>query len=252
MLAAERMTKIIEIVDSKGILSVKELSSLLNSSLMTVRRDLTKLEKRGMIKRTHGGVISMKYNRDMPYVNRSHLELDEKTEIGKRAAEMVEEGDVIFLGSGTTVGHMAPYLVRKIGLTIVTPSFQIINELVNEQGITLIFLGGIVKGDTYSTVGQSVEKELSNYHFQKAFLGVSGILLEKGIFNSDFLISSVEKIVMEKADKIFVLADHSKFEKSALIHISDINKIAGIITDSKLPDRIVNSFKKEEIPLFQP
>ncbi len=251
MLAAERMMKIIEIVDSKGILSVKELSSLLKSSLMTIRRDLTKLEQRGMIERTHGGVISMKYNKDTPYLNRSHLDLDEKAEIGRRAAEIVGEGDVIFLGSGTTVAHMAPFLIHKVGITIVTPSFQIINDLVNEQGITIIFLGGIVKGDTYSTVGQTAERELKNYHFQKAFLSVSGILIGKGIFNSDFLISAVEKVVLEKADKIFVLADHSKFEHSALIHICTLDKIAGIITDNKLSDRIVKSFKNSEVAILQ-
>lgn len=251
MLAAERMTKIIEIVDSKGIISVKELGSLLKSSLMTIRRDLTKMQQGGMIKRTHGGVLSVKYDKDTPYRNRSHIELDEKREIGKRAAEMVDEGDVLFLGSGTTVAHMAPFLSHKVGITVVTPSFQIVNDLINEQGITLIFVGGIVKGDTYSTVGQTAERELSNYHFKKAFLGVSGILLGKGIFNSDFLISAVEKVVIEKADKILVLADHTKFEKSALIHICTLANVAGIITDSNLSKRILKSFRDADINVIQ-
>jgi DeoR/GlpR family transcriptional regulator of sugar metabolism len=250
MLAAERMTKIIEIVDSKGIVTVKELSSLLNHSLMTIRRDLTRLQQRNMIQRTHGGVISMKYNRDIPYMNRSRLDIDEKTEIGKTAAELVEEGEVIFLGSGSTVAHMAPFLVHRLGITVVTPSFQIINDLINDRGITLIFLGGIVKSDTYSTVGQTVEKELRSFHFNKAFIGASGILIDKGVFNSDFLISSVEKAIFEKADKILVLADHTKFEKSALIHICELDKISGIITDSKLPDRLIKSCKIAGIEIF--
>jgi len=251
MLAAERMTKIIEIVDSKGIVTVKELSSLLNASLMTIRRDLTRLEQRNMIQRTHGGVISMKYNRDTSYINRSHLDIDEKTEIGRTAAGLVEEGEVIFLGSGTTVAHMAPFLVHKVGITAVTPSFQIINDLVNEQGITLIFLGGIVKSDTYSTVGQTVEKELSNYHFHKAFIGASGIMVEKGVFNSDFLISSEEKVILGKAEKIFILADHSKFEKSALIHFCTFDQISGIITDSKIPERLVKSCQAIGVEIFK-
>jgi DeoR family fructose operon transcriptional repressor len=241
MLAAERMTKIIEIVDSKGIVTVKELSSLVNASMMTIRRDLARLQQRNMIQRTHGGVISMKYRRDTPYINRSRLGIDEKTEIGRTAAALVEEGEMIFLGSGTTVAHMAPFLVHKVGITVVTPSFQIINDLINEQGITLIFLGGIVKSDTYSTVGQTVEKELRSFHFNKAFIGASGILIDKGVFNSDFLISAVEKAIFEKAEKIFVLADHTKFEKGALIHICGFDQISGIITDKKLSDRLVKS-----------
>ena len=251
MLAAERMSKIIEIVDTKGIISVKELSSLLNASLMTIRRDLIKLEQRGMIQRTHGGVISMKYNRDTPYMNRSQLVLDEKTEIGRTAAALVEEGEVIFLGSGTTVAHMAPFLLPKVCITAVTPSFQIINDIINAQGITLIFLGGIVKSDTYSTVGQAVEKEIGNYHFKKAFIGASGIMIEKGIFNSDFLIASEERLILEKSEEIYILADHTKFEKSALIHFCTLDQITGIITDSKLPERLAKSCKDTGIEIYK-
>ncbi len=251
MLAAERMTKIVEIVDSRGIVSVKELSDLLNVSLMTARRDLSTLERHGMVRRTHGGVLSMKYNRDAPYGTRSRLDVSEKSAIGRKAAEMVEEGDVVFLGSGTTVAHMASALSHKVGLTIVTSSFQIVNELAGEQGITLIFLGGIVKGDTYSTVGQTAERELANYHFQKAFLGVSGILPDKGVFNSDFLISAVEKVVVAKSQKIFVLADHTKFARSALVHICPMEQVTGIITDSSLPAGLVKSLQQARIPILQ-
>jgi DeoR/GlpR family transcriptional regulator of sugar metabolism len=251
MLAAERITKIIEIVDSKGIVTVKELSSLLNASLMTIRRDLSRLEQRNMIQRTHGGVISMKYNRDTPYMNRSHLDLDEKAEIGKAAAALVEEGEVIFLGSGTTVAQMAAFLMHKVGVTAVTSSFQIINDLIHEQGITLIFLGGIVKSDTYSTVGRTVEKELGTYHFHKAFLGASGIMVDKGVFNSDFLISSEERVVLERAEETYILADHTKFGKSALIHFCRFDQIAGIVTDCEIPEGVARSCQDLGIKLFK-
>jgi DeoR/GlpR family transcriptional regulator of sugar metabolism len=251
VIQAERRVKILEIADSKGVVSVKELSRLLKTSLMTIRRDLSSLEENGQIKRTHGGVVSLKYERDIPFVARTLKKDKEKTEIGKMAAKMVENGDIIFLGSGSTVAKMAPFLKGKVGLKIVTPSLQIINDLNNEEGITLILLGGIVKGDLFATVGSIAENELKEYHFQKAFIGTSGITLEKGIFNSDFLVSSIEKLVLEKTNKIFVLADNSKFGKSALINISAFDTIYAIITDRSISDEYSEFFKRRGVSLIK-
>ena len=250
MIQAERRVKILEIADSKGVISVKDLSRLLKTSLMTIRRDLNSLEENGLIKRTHGGVISLKYEKDIPFVARALKKDKEKTEIGKTAAQIVENGDIIFLGSGSTVAKMAPFLKGKVGLQIVTPSLQIINDLNNEAGITLILLGGIVKGDLFATVGPIAEKELKEYHFQKAFIGTSGITVEKGIFNSDFLVSSIEKVVIEKSDKIFVLGDNSKFGKSALINITAFNAIEAIITDSFISNELTELFKNEGVNII--
>jgi len=250
VIQAERRVKIVEITDSKGVISVKDLSRLLNTSLMTIRRDLNSLHGNGLIKRTHGGVISMKYEKDIPFVDRTSKKNKEKTEIGKTAAKIVENGDIIFLGSGSTVAEMAQFLKGKVGLKIVTPSLQIINDLNNEAGVTLILLGGIVKGDLFTTVGPIAEKELKEYHFQKAFIGTSGITLEKGIFNSDFLLSSIEKVVIEKSDKIFVLADNSKFGKSALINITAFDAIDAIITDSSISNEFAELFKNEGVDII--
>lgn len=250
MIQAERRVKILEIADLKGVISVKDLSRLLKASLMTIRRDLDSLEGNGLIKRTHGGIISLKYEKDTPFVVRASQKDKEKTNIGKTAASLVESGDIIFLGSGSTVAKMSTFLKGKIGLKIVTPSLQVANVLGTEEGITLILLGGIVKGDLFATVGPIAEVELKEYYFQRAYIGASGITLENGIFNSDFMISSIEKAVIEKSDKVYVLADKSKFGKSALINISKLDAIDAIITDGPVSNDIVQSLRDRGVELI--
>ena len=251
MIQAERRVKILEITDSKGVVSVKDLSRLLNTSLMTIRRDLDSLEENRLIKRTHGGVVSLKYEKDVPFLARTLKKEKDKIDIGRAAAGIVENKDIVYMDSGSTVATMAQFLKGKIGLKIVTPSIQIVNELYMEEGITLILLGGIVKGDLFCTVGSVAESELRNFHFQKAFIGTSGITLENGIFNSDFLASSLERIVIERSNKIYVLADSSKFGKNALINVLSLDAVEALITDRTISDEMVDLMKRNGVNLIK-
>lgn len=231
MHATERLIKIVEIVENKGFVSVDDLVAMLNVSPMTVRRDLALLENQGNVSRVHGGVVSLQYNVEKPFHTRALLNADEKSSVANRAVSIIEGGDVIYLGSGTTVGQMASSLARSTGITIVTPSFPIVEKLVDREGITLIFLGGIVKPDTYCTAGQTVEKQLSQYHFNKTFIGTSGILFESGVYNSDILISSFEKMAIAQSDEVYVITDHTKLGTGSLVHILPPEEVTALILD---------------------
>ena len=251
MIKAKRLIEIYNFVEDKEIVSVKEISNLLNTSLVTVRRDLKLLEQKGLINRSHGGAISVKYQQDLPYMFRELKEVENKKIIGKAAASFIKDGDCIFLDSGSTLALMSPYLKGKTGLHIITTSIQIINELINEPRITLISIGGTINSDTNSVIGPMAEKELMELQFQKAFLGVSGIYLEKGIFNADVSVAALQKIIVEKSEEIYVLADHTKFNKNALVQITTLDKVKMIITDNKISDEIVDIFNKKDISLIK-
>ncbi len=251
MLPVERKIKIADIIEARGFASVQELSSLISASPMTIRRDLTELEKQSGIKRVRGGAVSIKRSNENPFKTRFALDSEEKGRIGRKAASLIEAGDVVYLGSGTTVAHMAPVIAGMVGITVVTSSFQVIQDLAHQRELVLVFLGGIVREDNYSTVGPSVETQLMQHHFHKTFIGASGVLPNNGVFNSDVLVASLEKIAVQRSEKVFVLADHTKFGRGELIHVVSCDELAGLITDTaQLSSDLIQQLETSRVPVI--
>ncbi len=234
MINAERQVRILEIVNQRSVVSVRELSEILDVSEMTVRRDLNAMGNRGIIERTHGGVRSLHNVSNIPYQSRLQSNVAEKKAIARYAADQVVEGDTLFLGSGSSVAMMVEYLRSRNGITIVTPSIQVVQTLLPEMRGTLIVLGGVVKPSLYAIVGDSVDATLERYHFNKAFIGVSGIIPMVGLFNADYHVSNVERIVISRTSELYVLADNTKFGKSALLEIGPVSAARTIISDTGL------------------
>ncbi len=251
MMPVERKIKIADIIEAKGFASVQELSSLISASPMTIRRDLAEMERQSGVKRVRGGAVSIKRSNENPFRTRFALDSEEKGRIGRKAASLIEPGDVVCLGSGTTVAHMAPVIASMVGITVVTSSFQVVQDLAHQRELLLVFLGGIVQEGNYSTVGPSVEAQLMQHHFHKTFIGASGVLPHSGVYNSDVLVASLEKVAIQRSEKVFVLADHTKFGRGELIQVISCDRLAGLITDTaRLSTDLTEQLETSRVPII--
>ena len=254
MFAAQRLSKIREILLEYKHVDVATLSSILSVSEATTRRDLEKLEEEGFLKKTHGGAV-VNEEAIVPEVQLSYLEepfLEEKRQIGIIAAQMINNHDLIFLGSGNTCLQIAKNIKDRKDLTVVTNSVNIILELSGCGNINLLITGGNVNisGASLSIVGQFAKGMLEKLFVNKAFFTVNGISIKYGYTVNNAEQAEIYKILMKNADEIIVAADYSKFDKRSLTQVGPITMIKKIITNVQVSLEYKKFFFENEIQVF--
>ncbi len=231
MFAEERRREIMKLIEKSGSVTVKEISEILNVSPSTVRNDLKHLEKEGLIFRTHGGAMA-KHRFDPMYEKRRSSFSELKMRIAKKAVEFVEEGDVIFVDSGSTTLMFVEELIRnQIRCNVITNSLYVINALVDVPHIPVHVIGGEFRKRTMNFIDP--EFTLDKYRIKKAFMGISGFDAE-GTYVSNLVEARFKRMIMDISKEVFVLADSSKYEKISAILIRKWKEKDVLITDKKL------------------
>lgn len=244
MFPLERQQKIIELLKINNVLKITELTEVLNISIDTLRRDLNLLEKQGKIEKIYGGAKlaeSKFFESSMEERMVSHLE--EKEQIAQKCAEHIEDGDCIYLDSGTTTLQIAKYIKEKKNLTVVTNSIPIINELLNSS-IELIIIGGKIRRHEQSVVTYDYLFNFSELNILKAFICASGITIEKGISDYNFEEAITRKKIIELSNITYIAADSTKFGKNVTVQIAPLEKVDYIITDCHLNKSFITKFNK--------
>ncbi|MBF9016680.1 MULTISPECIES: DeoR/GlpR family DNA-binding transcription regulator [unclassified Oceanispirochaeta] len=234
----KRQENILGIIRKNGKASVKDLCDTFEVSVVTVRNDLILLEDKGLIIRTHGGAIAVKENEEglvLPFDIREEKHFENKQRIGKAAADLVNDGEVIFIDGGTTASEMRHYLVDKKDITIITPSIVVTYWLAVTSNLKIYVLNGFFERDSYSTVGVPSMDFMSQWNLSKAFFGAAGFTLNEGL--SDLEIGFVEqkKIIAEKAHTNIGLVDSSKWGILSLGSFVAPGDIDMLITDTDTP-----------------
>ena len=251
MTKEERQELILETLIKHESVQVSDLSTLLEVSAVTVRKDLTELEKENKLYRSHGKAILIN-----PYINnrsvneKEKLATEEKNEIGKAAAAMITKDDSIIIASGTTVHALARNIRPIHKLTVISASLQVSEILANNEAIEIIQLGGTLRHSSNSVVGKYAEGILSSFCCSKLFLGVDGIDLEFGITTTDVREADLNKEMMRYAQKWIVLADSSKFRRRGFSKIANLEDVDIIITDRGIPDSIACRIEEMGIELI--
>ena len=251
MTKEERHELILETLIKNESVQVSALSTLLGVSSVTIRKDLTDLEKDNKLYRSHGKAILIN-----PYINnrsvneKEKLATEEKNNIGKAAAAMITKDDSIIIASGTTVHALARCIRPTHKLTVISASLPVSEILANNEAIEIIQLGGTLRHSSNSVVGKYAEGILSNFCCSKLFLGVDGIDLEFGITTTDVREADLNREMMHIAQKTIVLADSSKFRRRGFSKIANIEEIDIIITDSGIPKSIAQQLEDMGIELI--
>lgn len=244
MLPSKRQKKFLDLLSKKDMVTIAEFVEKFNISVETVRRDLAILQKQGKIEKVYGGAKLKKANfSESTIETRMNSKLLQKDAIGKTCSEFIEDGECIFIDSGSTTYHIAKHLSNKKNLTIITNSLTVVNELINSD-FEIIIIGGKIRHSEHSVVTYDYLFNFSELNIQKSFICASGITFKNGITDFSMQEAVTRKTIIERSKEVFVASDSSKFGRDVTINISPIDKIDYIITDSYLDKDIINSFKK--------
>lgn len=236
--ASGRQSRLMERLSSCSYAKTLDLSAFLGVSEATVRRDLVDLEARGLIRRTHGGAMPLaQITRDFTNSERLTRNAAEKARIGKAAGDLVAEGDAVFLDAGTTVLQVANRLASRAGLTFVTNGTDIADCLAGAGAERLFVTGGEYCHFNHSLTGALAEAAIRRFNVDKLFLSVSAVDLERGqIAISNPALAEAQRAMIEIAQQVIVVADHSKFTRSALSVIAPLDAVDRIVTDTACRD----------------
>ena len=246
-----RFERILDILLKEKKISVGELSSRLGVSEVTIRKDLTELEKQGRLLRRYGGAVPA----ENPLQVVSHLKRvsqrqEEKRRIAKFAASMIKDGENILLDAGSTILALAKELHGR-EIRVVTNNIAVVNELVGDEKISVEVIGGTLRKASEAMVGPRACKALENIRVDKVFLGCSGFDPALGFSSQNAVESETKQRMLKCAPEIIVLADHSKFSRPAFANFAKLDDITGIITDKKPDENILKSIKikKKELTI---
>jgi DeoR/GlpR family transcriptional regulator of sugar metabolism len=251
MLPNQRREKILDLLKEDGSAKVIELSKIFRVSEVTIRQDLEKLEKDGLIIREHGGAFLKEVGsqvRSFELMNQSNL--DKKSVIGKKAAELIENGETIILDSGSTTTEIAKQLVGRKNLTVITNALNIALILGAEPGIEVIMTGGEFKPPTLSLTGQKAADFFYDVHVDKLFLATAGISLRSGLTYPSLSDIVVKKAMIEVAETVYLVADSTKIGKGAFASLGALSLIDYIITDTGIDESHRKLFNDHEIELI--
>ena len=247
---AARRVFILNYIQTHGSASIKELSILQNVSEATIRRDLDEMSQEGKLERTRGGAILLtekSTSYEHAYNEKAKLMIDEKKAIGKFAASYIEDGDTIFLDSGTTSLQVGLNLADKKNLTIITYDLFIATSVILDDSSTLIVTGGIRRNDFGVLTGPMVQDFLRDIRVNKVFLTADSVDINFGISNAGFHEIDAKKQSIRAGRYIYLIVDHSKFGKVAMTRVCTLRDVDEIIVDDNLPLDTQAALSKENI-----
>jgi DeoR family transcriptional regulator of aga operon len=246
----ERLEKIIALLEKEDRLVTKNLPEILNTTSVTIRKDIAILEQRGLLKRTHGGAIKpRKLFHGLALNEKEKLNLEEKIRIAKKAAKLISEGDTIILDSGSTTSFIAKEIKHMKGITVITNAINIVSILLNSD-IDVILIGGLLLKETSTLVGPLADDVLRKISADKLFIGVDGIDFEVGLTTPNILEANTSRVMMEMSGEIILVVDASKFGRRSLGVISKVSEVNSIITTKKLSGNELKKFADYDVQVF--
>jgi DeoR family fructose operon transcriptional repressor len=244
MYGIERKSEILKILEQNGRIGVNELSTLFNSSRETIRRDLRKMEEKGLLKRTHGGAVFESVfsstSSEFPVGVREIQRFKEKDAICKSAASFIKNGDSIFVDNSSTCLYLIQYIPVDFQITLLTNSIKLLMESMESDHVNLMIvcLGGFFNGSNLSTYGTISQKNAADFYPNKSFMSCAGIHLPDQLTDSSILEVDTKRLMIDNSQEVFILADYTKFDRSGPFFLSNCSSIDYLITDQKTsPDQ---------------
>lgn len=237
-LPATRRSNILDIINSTGCATIKDLAVALDVSEATIRRDLDELNDEHMLERIHGGAQALKASRtayESAYHDKSLYMVEEKAKIGAYAASHVNDGDTILLDSGTTTLQIANNLSKRKNITVITHDLYIASSIELDPSSSLIVPGGTRRAGFGVLIGPTTQSFIQSIRVDKTFLSADAVDTSFGVSNATLEEANLKKALITSGQKIYLVADHSKFSNLALVHVCSLSQIDLLISDAQLP-----------------
>ena len=244
-----RKQLIVQTVEERGSVDVRELADLLRTSEMTVRRDLVQLASMGLIYRTRGGAMRVSLATDKhTFANKTAVNAERKDYICRLAAQEIQEGDVIFMDCGSTVFRLCQF-IRNKRITVVTNSLPVMAELMTSD-VSINLVGGEVDKERQAIHGLIAEEHMARYRANRAFIGIDGISLANGLSANSEKEASTATTMARQSHKGYLLCDSSKLETNKYLHFAPLTMFDVLITDQEAPTDVVTAYRQAGVTLL--
>lgn len=222
----------------KKEVTMYELVKHFNVSMNTIRSDIRTLEKKKVVEKIYGGVKSTSNTNFTAFDIRRTKNLEQKMKIAHYASRLIEQGDVVFVDSGTTLMYILDEVADNLEFTVITHNYSVISAAINKPKITLISLPGTFERKTRSYFDTTTSEILKKYNISKSFLAATTVSSSGNLCNTSYVESDIKRVGLEIAAKSYLLVDSSKFGKSALMTYGSLKDCDCVITDEGVPDYI--------------
>ena len=252
MLAVERRNEIEKIITQNKSVLVVDLAKQFDVTAETIRGDLLKLEKQGVLIRTYGGAtLAGNSEPELAVSERDTVNYEGKRRIGHRAAQMIRDGDTIFLDASTSAWHLARCIKDRKGITVITNSNKIITELGGCEGISIVSTGGELDSRNMSFTGRMAQENIrENYFADRFFFSCKGVTLSRGLVDSTEAEAEIKKAMLKNSENVVFLCDRNKLGKLGIPRISGLEEIDRLITDIELDETWRAEFEKNDVELI--
>lgn len=234
--SVERQNHIVQLVSERGRLTVPELSELFAVSDATIRRDLAALAAQNAVQRVHGGVMRLQSvaTREIPIVVRQKSHAEEKSRIGRAAANLIQDGETLLLSGGSTGLAVARHLLQHNDLTVVTDSVLVVTELLQQERHRVIMLGGTIDPEEQAVRGTLSRAVLGQLQVDKVIIGAKGISVQRGVSAETPEEAELFRAYMAIGEHVIVVTDSSKFTQSALVQVAPLDAVHTLVSDTYL------------------
>lgn len=246
----QRQQKILAIVQQQGFVSIETLSQNFSVSPQTIRRDINALCDQQLLTRYHGGAGLSSSVENMEYAARQVMNLEEKRQIAEMAANYIPDRASIFINIGTTTEEVANALQDHSGLRVITNNLHVASTLSANPSFEVIVAGGLVRQRDGGITGEATVDFISQFRVDYGIIGISGIDDDGTLLDFDYHEVRVAQAIIENSRQVLLVADHSKFDRCAMVRLGDIDQIDAIFTDRYPPDHIVTLFSEKNVALY--
>ncbi|EJE8525996.1 TPA: DeoR/GlpR transcriptional regulator [Vibrio parahaemolyticus] len=243
--------EIVNVVNRDGKARVEDLAAQFDVSSVTIRSDLSLLEKNGYVVRSHGAAIpNTGVIAELTVHEKRRQNTGVKSLIGQAAAKLIESGDTVILDSGTTTREIATSLKSLEDVVVMTNGLDVAMELASAPGVEVLMSGGVLRKNALSFSGSQAEYSLKNCRFDKVFLGVDGFDLRAGITTHSEQEASLNRLMCEISEQVIAVADSSKFGKRSCYMIREFGNIDILVTDSDIPEDYVQGLREMKVEVI--
>lgn len=233
---SQRQQQILQRVQQQGFVSIDDLVASFNVTPQTVRRDINALCDLGVLRRFHGGAGLPSSVENIAYPARQILNLEEKQRIAQLVAQHIPDKSSLFINLGTTTEEVAKALADHTGLRVITNNLNVATLLSDKPGFEVIITGGLVRHRDRGIVGEATVDFIKQFKVDFGVIGISGIDLDGTLLDFDYREVRVSQAIIANSRKVLLVADHSKFSRSAMVRLGHISEVKMLFTDDSPPE----------------
>ena len=245
----QRQQEILSLVQQQGFVSIETLSQNFSVTSQTIRRDINSLCDQQLLTRYHGGAGLSSSVENVEYAARQVMNLEEKQQIAKMTADHIPDRASVFINIGTTTEEIAKALLNHTELRIITNNLNVAAILRSNPSFEIIIAGGVVRQLDGGITGEATIDFIRQFKVDFGIIGISSIDTDGTLLDFDYHEVRVAQAIIENSRQIFLAADHSKFERCAMVRLGSISQIDALFTDRQPPEHIVDILAEEGIAL---